>query len=162
MWLTFMLRNKLQDYAGPMLMSGDFNCMLVPQLERSFVSPPGRHNSLALRRLLGRAHLSDVPDWDMERAEKDRAIMDFQATPRTLIFTHCQVVARPVHVSIGGMSLPDIQTSFETSNVQYLVLRLITMEQVSGSGRRIIMCAFESHGAYILFLDAPKWRRLAK
>ena len=37
-----LLQNHLQDYVGPMLMGGDFNCTLVTQLDRSFVSPPGR------------------------------------------------------------------------------------------------------------------------
>ena len=77
--------------------------------------------------LLGRAHLSDVLGDDMERAEKDRNIAGFYATAHTY-FTLCQVVARPVHVSIGGMSLPDIQNGFETSTAQYMFLRLITME----------------------------------
>ena len=99
----------------------------MPQLDRSFVSPPGRHDSLALRRILGRAQLSDVLDDDMEGAEKDRNIAGFYATAHTY-FTLCQVVARPVHVSIGGMSLPDIQNGFETSTAQYMFLRLITME----------------------------------
>ena len=108
-------------------MGGDFNCTLVPQLERSFVSPPGRRDPLELLRLLGRAHLSNVLDDDMERAEKDRPLRVFMRQ-HTLTCTLCQVVARPVHVSIGGMSLPAIQTGFETSTVQYLVLRLITME----------------------------------
>ena len=61
--------------------------MLVPQLDRSFVSPPGRHDSLALRWLLGRAHLSDVLDDDMERAGKDRAIAGFHATAHTYFYT---------------------------------------------------------------------------
>ena len=52
-----MLQNHLQDYVGPMLRGGDFECTLVPRCDRSFVSPPGRHDSLALRRLLAQAHL---------------------------------------------------------------------------------------------------------
>ena len=59
----------------------------MPQLDRSFVSPPGRHDSLALRWLLGRAHLSDVLDDDMERAGKDRAIAGFHATAHTYFHT---------------------------------------------------------------------------
>ena len=88
-------------------MGRDFNCTLVPQLDRSFVSPPGRHDSLALRRLPGRAHLIDVLEDDMERAEKDWDVACFMRR-HALIFTLYQVVARPVHVSISGMSLPDI------------------------------------------------------
>ena len=61
-----MLRNHLQDYVGPVLIGGEFNCTLGPRLDRSFVSLPGRHDSVAQRRLLDRAHLSDVLDDDIE------------------------------------------------------------------------------------------------
>ena len=93
-----MLQNHLQDYVGPMIMGGDFNCTLAPQLDRSFVYPPGRHDSLALRRLLGRSHLSGVLDEDMERAKTTGPLRVFMRQ-HTFIFTLCQVVARPVHVS---------------------------------------------------------------
>ena len=82
-----MLRNHLEDYVGPMFMRGDFNCTLVPQLDRLFVSPPSRNDSLALGRLLGRAHLSDVFHDDMERAEKDQAVAGFHATAHTNFYT---------------------------------------------------------------------------
>ncbi|TDH70247.1 hypothetical protein CCR75_000195 [Bremia lactucae] len=68
-------------------MRGDFNCTLVPRLDRSFVSPPGRHDSIALRRLLGRAQLSDVLDEDMKQAEYERAIAHFHATEHTYFYT---------------------------------------------------------------------------
>ena len=42
-------------YDGPMYMGGDFKCTLVPRLDRPFASLPGRHDLLALRRLLGQA-----------------------------------------------------------------------------------------------------------
>ena len=42
-------------YDGPMDMGGDFNCTLVPRLDRPFASLPGRHDLLALRWLLGQA-----------------------------------------------------------------------------------------------------------
>ena len=81
------LRLLLLDYEGPMFIGGDFNCTLVPLLDRTFVSPPGRHDSMALRRLLGRAQLSDVLEDAMELAEEDRAISDFQAAVHTYFYT---------------------------------------------------------------------------
>ena len=63
-----MLRHHLLGHDGPMFIGGDFNCTLVPRLDRSFVSPPGRHDSVALRRLLGQAQFCDVLEDYMERA----------------------------------------------------------------------------------------------
>ena len=60
----------LQEYDGPQFVSGDLNCTLDPRLDRSFISPPGRHDFLKLRRLLGRAQISDVLDGDIEIAEE--------------------------------------------------------------------------------------------
>ena len=77
----------LQEYDGPMFVGGDFNCTLEPRLDRSFISPPGRHDSLALRRLLGRAQLSDVLDGDMKIAEEERAVPTFQAAAHTYFYT---------------------------------------------------------------------------
>ena len=82
-----ILRHQLQGYDGLIFMGGDFNCTLVPRLDRSFVSRPGRHDSIALRRLLGRAQLSDVLDDDMEQAEDERAIAHFHATAHTYFYT---------------------------------------------------------------------------
>ena len=73
----------LQPYDGPMLVDGDFNCTLEPRLDRSFIPPPGRRNFLALRRLLGRAQLSDVLDCDTEIAEEERAVQAFHAAAPT-------------------------------------------------------------------------------
>ena len=81
------IRLLLLDYAGPLFIGGDFNCTLVPLIDRTFVSPPGRHDSLALTRLLGRAKLSDVLEDAMELAEEDRAISDFQAAAHTYFYT---------------------------------------------------------------------------
>ena len=61
-----MIRHHLLEHEGPVFLGGDFNLMLAPRLERSFVSPPGRHCSLALRRLLGQAQLCDVLEDDMD------------------------------------------------------------------------------------------------
>ena len=47
------LRQIILGYDGPMYMGGDFKCTLVPRLDRPFASLPGRHDLLALRRLLG-------------------------------------------------------------------------------------------------------------
>ena len=121
-----MLRHQLQGYDGLIFMGGDFNCTLVPHLDRSFVSRPGRHDSIALRRLLGRAQLSDVLDDDMEQAEDERAIAHFHAKAHTY-FTHCQEVDRPTPGSIAGMSVLDTRTGFAMSNFRYPVLQLTTM-----------------------------------
>ena len=77
----------LQGYEGPMFVGRDFNCTLEPRLDRSFVSPPGRHDSLALRRLLGRAQLSDVLHEDMDITEEVRAVPSFQAAAHTYFYT---------------------------------------------------------------------------
>ena len=77
----------LQAYDGPMFVGGDFSCTLEPRLDRSFISPPGRHDSLALRRLLGRAQLSDILDGDMEIVEEERAVPAIQAEAHTYFYT---------------------------------------------------------------------------
>ena len=81
------LQLLLEGYEGPMCVGGDFNCTLEPRLDRSFVSPPGRHDSLALRRLLGRVQLSDVLDDDMDMAEEDRDVPAFHAASHTYFYT---------------------------------------------------------------------------
>ncbi|TDH73981.1 uncharacterized protein CCR75_003321 [Bremia lactucae] len=68
---------RLQGYDEPILIGGDFNCTLTPRLD----------DSIALRRLLGRAQLSDVLDDDIEQAEDEQAIAHFHATAHTL-FLH--------------------------------------------------------------------------
>ena len=55
-------------------------------LDRSFVSPSGRHDSLELRRLLCRIQPSDVLDDDMEVAEEERAIPAFHAAAHTYFY----------------------------------------------------------------------------
>ena len=49
-----------------------FKCTLQPRPDLYFVSPPGRHDSLALRQLLVQAQISDVLEDEMELAEQDR------------------------------------------------------------------------------------------
>ena len=56
-------------------------------MDLSFISPPGRHDSLALRRLLGRVQLTDVLDDDMEIAEEERAEPFFQEAAHTYFYT---------------------------------------------------------------------------
>ena len=73
----------LQAYDGTMFARKDFNCTLEPQLDRSFISSPRRHNSLAMHRFLGRAQLSDVLDDGIEIAEEERAVPAFQAVDHT-------------------------------------------------------------------------------
>ena len=92
----------LQGYEGPTFVGGDFNCTLEPRLDRSFVSPPGRHDSLALRRLLGRAQLSDVLHEDMDITEEVRAVPSFQAAAHTYFYT-LPGGGRQVHGWIGSM-----------------------------------------------------------
>ena len=82
-----MLRHHLLEHEGPMLLGGNFNCTLAPRLDRSFVSPFGRHDSLTLRRLLDQAQLCDVHEEDMERAKEERAISAFHATTYTYFYT---------------------------------------------------------------------------
>ena len=82
-----MLRHHLLEHEGPMFLSGDFYCTLAPRLDRSFVSPPGKHVLLALRRLLDQAQLCDVLEDDMERAEEEKAISAFHATVHTYFYT---------------------------------------------------------------------------
>ena len=77
----------LQKYVGPKFVGEEFNCILEARLDRYFVLPPGRHDSLAMRRLLGRAQLRDVLDDDMEIAEEERAVPAFQVAAHTL-FLH--------------------------------------------------------------------------
>ena len=79
-----MLRHHLLEHKGSMFLGGDFNCTLAPRLDRSFVSPPGRHDSLALGRLLDQAQLCDVLEDDMEQAEEERVISAFHAHFYTL------------------------------------------------------------------------------
>ncbi|TDH69029.1 hypothetical protein CCR75_009501 [Bremia lactucae] len=74
-----MPRQHLLGHDGLMFLGGDFDCTSVPHPDRSFVSPPGRHDSLALKRLLGRAQLCNILEFDMERAEKERTISTFHA-----------------------------------------------------------------------------------
>ena len=60
---------------------------MAPRLDRSFVSPPGRHDKLALRRLLDQAQLCDVLEDDMEQAEEERAILASHATAHIYFYT---------------------------------------------------------------------------
>ena len=76
----------IQEYNGPMF-GGDFNCALEPQLERSLISAPGRHDSLALQQILSRVQLSAVLDDDMEIAEEERAVRALQAASHTYSYT---------------------------------------------------------------------------
>ena len=64
------LLRLLMESDGPVFMEGDFECTLYPRLDHSLVSPPFRHDSSALRRLLGRARLSDIIEGAMKLAEK--------------------------------------------------------------------------------------------
>ena len=66
-----------QEYDVSMFVGGDFNFTLESLLDRSFVSPPGRHDSLALRRLLSLAQLSDVLDDDMKIDREEIAVPAF-------------------------------------------------------------------------------------
>ncbi|CAI5702020.1 unnamed protein product [Peronospora effusa] len=81
------LQHHLLEHMGPLFVGGDFNCTLGPRLDRSFLSPPGRHDSQALRRLLGQTQLCDVLEDDMERAEEERAISSFYAAAHTYFYT---------------------------------------------------------------------------
>ena len=61
-----MFQHHLLEHEGPMFLVGDFDCTLSTRLDRSFVSPPGSHDLLALRRLLNQVQLCDVLEDDME------------------------------------------------------------------------------------------------
>ncbi|CAI5712600.1 unnamed protein product [Peronospora destructor] len=122
-----MLRHHLLGHNGPMFMEGDFNCTLVPWLDRSFASPPGRHDYLALRWLLSRTQLSDVLEDEMEQAEEERAISAFHAAVHTYFYTY-QAVAPPVLGLIGGMLVLFMLIGFETLFCLYLAQQLTTME----------------------------------
>ena len=78
-----MLRHHLLEHEGSIFLGVYFNCKLALRLDRSIVSTPGRHDSLALRRLLDQAQLCDVLEDDMERAKEERAISAFHATAHT-------------------------------------------------------------------------------
>ena len=91
----------IQEYNGPMF-GGDFNCALEPQLERSLISAPGRHDSLALQQILSRVQLSAVLDDDMEIAEEERVLQRF-GRRLTLISKLCRAVVRQVHGWIDGL-----------------------------------------------------------
>ena len=69
-----------------MLMGGDFSCTLVLRLDRSFVPPVGRHDFLALSRLLARAQMSDVLEDEMERAVVERELSAFHAAAHTYFY----------------------------------------------------------------------------
>ena len=86
----------LQVYDGPMFVRGDFNCTLEPRQNRSYIAFPGRHDSLPLRRHLGRAQLSDVPDGDMEIDEEERELYRHFRRRLTLISTRCRAVIRQI------------------------------------------------------------------
>ena len=60
------LRHHLLEHEGPMFLGGNFNRTEAPRLDRFFVSPPGGHDSFALRRLLDQEQLCDVLEDDME------------------------------------------------------------------------------------------------
>ena len=99
-----MLRHLLLEHERPMFLGGNFNCTLAPRLDRSIVSPPGRHDSLALRRLLDQLQLCDVLEDDMERAEEERSISAFHATAHTY-FTLCLAAYQQIRDLIGGTRL---------------------------------------------------------
>ena len=82
-----MLRHHLLEHEGSMFLGGDFNCTLAPRLDRSFVWPPGRHDSLALRQILDQAQLCDVLEDDMMRAEEERSISAFYASAHIYFYT---------------------------------------------------------------------------
>ena len=96
-----MFRHHLLEHEERMFLGGDFICTLAPRLDRSFVLPPGRHDSLALRRLLNQAQLCDVLEDDMERADEERAISPFMRR-RTPIFTLCLVTDQQILDLTGG------------------------------------------------------------
>lgn len=68
-------------------MGGDFNGTIVPRLDRCFASLPVRHGFLALRRLVGRAQLSDFLEAAMELAEEEKVITAIQAAAHTYFYT---------------------------------------------------------------------------
>ena len=76
-------RHYLLEHNDPMFLGGNSDCTLAPRLDRSFVSPPDRHNSLALRRLIDQAQLCDVLKDDLGRQQEERAISAFHATAHT-------------------------------------------------------------------------------
>ena len=82
-----MLRYHLLERDKPLFLGGGFNCTLAPRFDRSFVSLPGRHDSLALRLLLDQAQLCDDLEDDMELAEKARAISAFHVATHTYFYT---------------------------------------------------------------------------
>uniref|UniRef100_M4BZW0 Uncharacterized protein n=1 Tax=Hyaloperonospora arabidopsidis (strain Emoy2) TaxID=559515 RepID=M4BZW0_HYAAE len=59
---------SVAEHRGPVLVDGDCNGTLHPRIDRSYVTPAIRHDSPALRRLLTRAQMSDVPEDEIERA----------------------------------------------------------------------------------------------
>ena len=69
-----------------MFIRREINSTLVSQFDRSFVSPPGRHDTLGLRRLLRRAQLSDGSENEMKIAEEDRAVPVFHAAAHTYLY----------------------------------------------------------------------------
>ena len=79
--------HHLLGYVGLLVLKGDFNCTLVPRLDRSLKSLPRIHDALALRRLLLRAHLNDVLKDAMGIAGDDRDIPPFQAAALTYSYT---------------------------------------------------------------------------
>ena len=77
----------LLGYAGPIFKEGDFNCTLVPQINRSLTSSSGRHEFLAIRRPLGRVQLRGVFEDAMEQADEEQGIPAFHAAAYTYFYT---------------------------------------------------------------------------
>ena len=155
------LLHLLIGYDGMVVMGGDFNCTLVPRLDRSFTSIPDRHDSLALRIILGRAQISDVLEYAMEIEKEERAIPYFRRR-LTLVFTPCRAVYRLVPDWIGGMWVIYMLIGFETFTCQFLVLRLITIEKLSVSDRHVLLCASVRRVEFIVFPDVRTKPRIAK
>ena len=67
-----LILHHIRGYSGPILMVEDFNCTVIPLLDCSFVTPAGRHDSIALRRHLDQAQMIGDHEDMMDRAEDER------------------------------------------------------------------------------------------
>ena len=81
-----LLQQQVAEHRGPVLVDGDCNGTLHPRIDRSYVTPAIRHDSPALRRLLTRAQMSDVPEDEIERAVDERS-PEFPASAHTYFYT---------------------------------------------------------------------------
>ena len=80
-------RQNVAEHGCPVLMGGDFNCTLHLRIDRSYVTPADRHDSLALRRLFTRAQTSDVLGDAIERVVDGRSSPTFHASAHTYFYT---------------------------------------------------------------------------